>query len=210
MKDKYNEWILFLLTFLLAVPVVILVYLEPGGSMSLLILSLWFISAFTGLGHQFRNVILISIVGSISLGIFLFAISASPVWFLLSGGGFFVAILSFYARDSWKVFILISVLLGVVGGLVMDFAWKDVLHDYQKDRITAFIYPEETEEDIGFNVAQSRIAIGSGQILGKGFGNGTQSKRDFLPEHQTDFIFASFAEEFGLVGCLVLLGIYGF
>ena len=157
-----------------------------------------------------RNFLLLIITGLISSGIFLFAATGSQYWFLLSCAGLFVAVLSFYARESWKIFIIISVVLSIILGLGLNFTWDNILHDYQKDRVEAFISPEETKGDIGFNVAQSRIAIGSGQIWGKGFGNGTQSKRNFLPEHQTDFIFASFAEEFGLVGSIILLGIYGF
>lgn len=209
MKDKYNEWILFLISFLFVIPIFILVYLQPSGSMSLLILGLWFIVAFTGLGNQLRNFILLIIVGCISAGIFIFAITGAKIWFLLSGIGLFIAILSFYARDAWKGFVIGSLILGFILGIGFNYAWHNVLHDYQKDRIEAFISPEETQEDIGFNVAQSRIAIGSGQIWGKGFGNGTQSKRNFLPEHQTDFIFASFAEEFGLIGSMILLILYG-
>ena len=101
-----------------------------------------------------------------------------------------------------------SVVVGILLGLSSLIMYKSVLREYQKDRIVAFLNPTENTGDIGFNVNQARIAIGSGQIWGKGFGNGTQSKRDFLPEHQTDFIYASFAEEFGLVGSLLLLFLY--
>lgn len=210
MKKKYNEWLLFFFSFLTVVPIFVLIYLQPSGSMSILVLLLWFIVAFTGLGNQLRNFLLLIITGLISSGIFLFAVTGSQYWFLLPCAGLFVAVLSFYARESWKIFIIISVVLSIILGLGLNFTWDNILHDYQKDRVEAFISPEETKGDIGFNVAQSRIAIGSGQIWGKGFGNGTQSKRNFLPEHQTDFIFASFAEEFGLVGSIILLGIYGF
>ncbi len=210
MKDKYNEWLLFFISFVVVIPIFVLIYLQPSGSMSLLILLLWFIVAFTGLGNQLRNFLLLLVTGLISSGIFLFAITNSSYWFLLSCVGLFIAALSFYARESWKIFVIISIVSSIVLGLGLNFTWDNILHDYQKDRIEAFISPEETKEDIGFNVAQSRIAIGSGQIWGKGFGNGTQSKRNFLPEHQTDFIFASFAEEFGLVGSIILLSIYGF
>ncbi len=210
MKKKYNEWLLFFFSFLTVIPIFVLIYLQPSGSMSILVLLLWFIVAFTGLGNQLRNFLLLIITGLISSGIFLFAATGSQYWFLLSCAGLFVAVLSFYARESWKIFIIISVVLSIMLGLGLNFTWDNILHDYQKDRVEAFISPEETKGDIGFNVAQSRIAIGSGQIWGKGFGNGTQSKRNFLPEHQTDFIFASFAEEFGLVGSIILLGIYGF
>jgi len=210
LKKKYNEWILLLISFLFMIPIFILIYLQPSGSMSFLILTLWFIVAFTGLGNQLRNSILLLILSLLSLGIFLFSITASMFWLILSGIGIFLAILSFYTRDTWKSFVIISVIIGFLLGTGFNYVWSNVLHDYQKSRIEAFISPEETEEDIGFNVAQSRIAIGSGQIFGKGFGKGTQSKRNFLPEHQTDFIFASFAEEFGLIGSIILLGIYGF
>jgi rod shape determining protein RodA len=210
MKDKYNEWLLFLISFLFVIPIFILIYLQPSGSMSILVVLIWFVVAFTGLGNQLRNFLLLLIIGLISSGIFLYTITSSPLWFLLSGAGLFISILCFYARESWKIFVVFAVVLGSLLGIGLDYAWDNILHDYQKERVEAFIYPEETQEDIGFNVAQSRIAIGSGQIWGKGFGNGTQSKRNFLPEHQTDFIFASFAEEFGLVGSVILLGIYGF
>ncbi len=210
MKEKYNEWILFLVSLLAVIPIFVLIYLQPSGSMSFLILLLWFIVAFTGLGNQLRNFLLILIIGLISAGIFLFAVTGSATWFLLCGAGIFVAILCFYAREYWKVFVAVAVAFGFLLGIGTNYAWDNILHDYQKNRVEAFISPEETQENIGFNVAQSRIAIGSGQIWGKGFGNGTQSKRNFLPEHQTDFIFASFAEEFGLIGSVVLLGIYGF
>ena len=210
MKEKYNEWILLLVSLLLVIPIFVLIYIQPSGSMSFLILTLWFIVAFTGLGNQLRNSILLLILGLLSSGIFLFSITASISWLYLCGIGIFLSILSFYARDVWKSFVVITVIVGFLLGISLNFVWNNVLHDYQKSRVEAFISPEDTEEDIGFNVAQSRIAIGSGQIFGKGFGNGTQSKRNFLPEHQTDFIFASFAEEFGLIGSVVLLGIYGF
>lgn len=210
MKKKYNDWILLLASFLFTLPIFVLVYLQPSGSMSLLILALWFIVAFTGLGNQFRNSLLLLIIGLISLGIFLFSITGIALWFLLVGIGIFLSILLFYARDHWRPILLVCVFLGFTLGIALNYTWDNILHDYQKNRIEAFISPEDTEEDIGFNVAQSRIAIGSGQIFGKGFGNGTQSKRNFLPEHQTDFIFASFAEEFGLIGSITLLTFYGF
>jgi rod shape determining protein RodA len=102
-----------------------------------------------------------------------------------------------------------SLIASVFLGLFSTIIYSHVLRGYQKDRIEVFLNPTGDTQDLGFNVNQARIAIGSGQIFGKGFGNGTQSKRSFLPEHQTDFIFASFAEEFGLVGTLFILTMYG-
>ena len=210
MKDRYNEWVLFLVSFLLVLPIFLLIYLQPSGSMSLLILGLWFVVAFTGLGNQLRNFLLLAIVGCISIGIFFLSVTGNHLWLLLSGAGLFLSVMCFYARDVWRGFVIGSVILGFVIGVGGNFAWNNVLHEYQKERVEAFVFPEETQEDIGFNVAQSKIAIGSGQIWGKGYGNGTQSKRNFLPEHQTDFIFASFAEEFGLIGSILLLFLYAF
>lgn len=130
------------------------------------------------------------------------------MWFLLIIPALIFGIFGFYAKNNWKAFVVLATIIGLVVGIFANVAWRNILKDYQKNRIEAFLNPEETETDIGFNVNQSRIAIGSGQLFGKGFGNGTQSKRNFVPEYQTDFIFASYAEEFGLVGCIFLLILY--
>ena len=87
-------------------------------------------------------------------------------------------------------------------------AWQYVLLDYQKQRVLTFLNPESDPWGSGWNIIQSTIAIGSGGIYGKGWLQGTQSHLDFLPESHTDFIIAVLAEEFGLMGCLVLLAIY--
>ena len=99
-----------------------------------------------------------------------------------------------------------------VAGLVIACAWLFVFAPYQKERIKNFVNPLADIRGSGYNVYQSQIAIGSGELLGKGVGLGTQSRLEFLPEHETDFIFAAFAEEWGFVGtvltlllCLILL-----
>jgi len=207
-KDKYNEWLLFGISFLLALPLVILIYVEPGGSMSLLTLVIWFLVAFTGLSNQLRNTIALIIMTLITGTFLLISVTGSWLFALLLIPTAIISILSYYYRDSWRMFIIVSVIIGIIVGSFSTLVYEGIFQDYQKDRIEAFINPTENSEDIGFNVNQARIAIGSGQIFGKGFGNGTQSKRDFLPEHQTDFIFASYAEEFGLVGSLFLLALY--
>jgi rod shape determining protein RodA len=86
-------------------------------------------------------------------------------------------------------------------------AWG-FLHTYQKKRILTFLNPEQDPLGSGYHILQSKIALGSGGFLGKGFLNGTQSHLNFLPEKQTDFIFTMFCEEFGLVGAIILLSIY--
>ena len=84
-------------------------------------------------------------------------------------------------------------------------AWRFVLHDYQKARVETFLDPGADALGKGWNITQAKIAIGSGGVSGKGFLGGTQSRLNFLPEKQTDFIFTNFAEEFGFVGSVALL-----
>lgn len=93
----------------------------------------------------------------------------------------------------------------MVGVLIFAGAWMYVLKPYQKDRIVNFIHPLANIRGSGYNAYQSTIAVGSGQIMGKGIGYGTQSRLKFLPEYQTDFIFAAFAEEWGFVGALFVI-----
>ncbi len=105
-----------------------------------------------------------------------------------------------------KRHLLIVFLIGVATFL---FAWTSVLEDYQKARIETFLDPLSDIRGSGYNVYQSMIAVGSGQLVGKGVGLGTQSRLKFLPEYQTDFIFAAFAEEWGFVGVIILFLLYG-
>lgn len=208
MREKFNEWVLFLITLVSTLVIFLLIYLEPGGSMSLLIMSIWFLLAFLGLSNPFRNSVLVAIIGSITGGFLVAAVTSNWYWYSLVFLGIVIAVFAVYARGMSKILVAISLSVALLLGVFLSVVWDSVLRDYQKDRIEAFFNPAETESNIGFNVNQSRIAIGSGQIFGKGFGNGTQSKREFIPEHETDFIFASYAEEFGLVGSLFLLGLY--
>ncbi|MDO8571165.1 MAG: rod shape-determining protein RodA [bacterium] len=93
----------------------------------------------------------------------------------------------------------------VVGIVLFTSAWFFMFKDYQKDRIRTFIAPTVDQSGRGYNVKQAMIAIGSGQLFGKGIGSGSQSHLKFLPENQTDFIFSVIAEEMGLVGISLLL-----
>lgn len=96
--------------------------------------------------------------------------------------------------------------LGILAFLLM---WNFIFLDYQKERIATFLDPLSDIQGAGYNAYQSTVAVGSGQIWGKGVGYGTQSKLQFLPEYETDFIFAAFAEEWGLVGVVVLFSFFG-
>lgn len=87
-------------------------------------------------------------------------------------------------------------------------AWSKMLHAYQKNRILDFIDPERSRLGSGYHIIQSKIAVGSGGIFGKGFVKGTQAQLRFLPEQHTDFAFSVFAEEWGFIGCLLLIVLY--
>lgn len=121
---------------------------------------------------------------------------------LVAAAGFFVV---FLAGLKWRV------LLGAVLALLafIPLLWQ-IMHDYQKQRILTLLNSDSDPLGSGYHIIQSKIAIGSGGLYGKGWLNGTQSQLDFIPERHTDFIFAVFAEEFGMMGAMVLLSLYLF
>ncbi len=109
----------------------------------------------------------------------------------------------FFAGVSWRLIISGIVLITAS----VPVAWQ-FLHDYQRQRVLTLLDPSSDPQGAGYHIIQSTIAIGSGGLHGKGWLNSTQAKLDFLPESSTDFIFAVYAEEFGLIGCGVLLLLY--
>lgn len=118
---------------------------------------------------------------------------------VMAGGAmFFIA-----GASLWLFFAAFT-----IAGASIPVAWH-FLHDYQKQRVFTFFNPERDPLGAGYHITQSKIALGSGGIEGKGFLQGTQSHLNFLPEKQTDFIFTLWAEEWGLFGGLVLLGLFG-
>lgn len=100
-------------------------------------------------------------------------------------------------------------LILIAGMVTATGLWFGGLHDYQRARIVSFLNPAADIHGSGYNAYQATVAVGSGELLGKGIGYGTQSKLRFLPEYETDFIFASFAEEWGFVGVTCVLALYG-
>jgi rod shape determining protein RodA len=120
---------------------------------------------------------------------------------IVSSGAFVL----FFTGLSWRVIASLFVLIAVCApGL-----WA-VMHDYQRARVITLFNPEMDPLGTGYHIIQSKIAIGSGGMYGKGWLNGTQSRLEFVPERSTDFVFAVFGEEFGLLGVAVLLGLYLF
>lgn len=146
---------------------------------------------------------------------------------ILVSGGYTFAIfgLVFIQPDFGSAIILFFIWLGMVlvagikikhllvvvllGSIAFGGMWNFAFQDYQKQRIMTFLDPLSDIQGTGYNAYQSTIAVGSGQLWGKGIGYGTQSKLQFLPEYETDFIFAAFAEEWGLIGVLLLFSLFG-
>lgn len=140
---------------------------------------------------------------------------------------FLPSILVFFQPNIGSVLILISIWVGTLvisgiklrhflilmlcGLIVFGFSWQTLLKDYQKARILSFMQPKATDRlAIGWNQYQAKIAVGSGGFFGQGLGKGSQTQYGFLPEPQTDFIFASIAEETGLMGVVILFFLFVF
>jgi rod shape determining protein RodA len=109
----------------------------------------------------------------------------------------------FFVKVRWSSLLT----LFLVGASILPIVWN-FLKEYQKKRIITFFNPDLDPLGAGYHLIQSKIALGSGGIIGKGFMHGTQSKLGFLPEQQTDFIFSALGEEWGLIGALIVVGLY--
>ncbi|MFC3093590.1 rod shape-determining protein RodA [Alteromonas sediminis] len=122
---------------------------------------------------------------------------------LVASSGIFAL---FLAGMRWRLIAYVALLAGAF----LPIMWFFLMQDYQKQRVLTFLNPESDPLGSGYHIIQSKIAIGSGGFEGKGWLKGTQSQLEFLPERHTDFIFAVYSEEFGLIGVMALLAIYLF
>ncbi len=122
---------------------------------------------------------------------------------LVSASGIFVV---FLAGMSW--WLILSAVVALSG--FIPIMWLYLMHDYQRTRVLTLLDPEKDPLGAGYHILQSKIAIGSGGVWGKGFMDGTQSQLDFLPEPHTDFIFAVLSEEHGMIGVMILMALYFF
>lgn len=114
------------------------------------------------------------------------------------------AVVMFLAGLSWRI---IAACAAAVVAIVPPFVMF-VMHDYQRNRVLTFLDPASDPSGTGYNIIQSKIALGAGGLLGKGYGLGSQSQLEFLPERHTDFIFSTVSEEFGFLGSFTMLGCY--
>ncbi|GAP97438.1 rod shape-determining protein RodA [Leptolyngbya sp. NIES-2104] len=131
-----------------------------------------------------------------------FGIGAIGLWVVVVG-------LVAWKTLPWKTYgTLVPVVVNLIAGGLGQVLWQFVLHDYQKARILMFIDPDQDPLGAGYHLIQSRIAIGAGELTGRGLFRGTQTQLDFIPEQHTDFIFTAIGEELGFLGSIFVLGAY--
>lgn len=172
---------------------------DPAKFILILVLAKYFARRHVEIGH-FRHILVSGAYTAVMCGLVFLqpdfggAIILASIWFGMV----------LVAGISWRH---LGALL-LTGVIAVGALWQFVLQDYQKARIVSFIHPLADIRGAGYNAYQSTIAVGSGEWVGKGIGQGSQSKLRFLPEYQTDFIFAAYAEEWGFIGVMFLLGLY--
>ncbi len=178
-------------------------YFQPSEviKLSLPMMVAWFLQR-EPLPPSFRVVLVSGALIAIPLGLILLQPDFGTGMLVASSGVFAL----FLAGLSWWWFV--AAFAGVAA--VAPAAWFFMLREYQKERILTFLNPESDPLGAGWNIIQSKIAIGAGGMTGKGWGQGSQSHLDYLPEHTTDFIFAVLSEEFGWIGVATVLTLYLF
>ena len=142
-----------------------------------------------------------------------FIAKIKPLYVLLGAIGLslpFVAFKAFRQRNTFTHLAIVSLLAGIMLVFSADFLFNEVLQDHQRKRIEVLLGMKEDPSGVGYNVNQSKIAIGSGGFFGKGYLNGTQTTYGFVPEQSTDFIFCTIGEEWGFAGCSFVIFLYVF
>ena len=178
-------------------------YFQPSEviKLSLPMMMAWYLQR-EPLPPRFRTVLAAGILIAVPLGLILLQPDFGTGMLVASSGVFAL----FLAGLSWWWFV--AAFAGVAA--ISPVAWFWLLRPYQKDRILTFLDPESDPLGTGWNIIQSKIAIGAGGFTGKGWGEGSQSHLNYIPEHTTDFIFAVLSEEFGWLGVVLVLLLYLF
>jgi rod shape determining protein RodA len=175
----------------------VIIMLQPDLGTSLVFIAITLGMLYWANANPGWLLLLVSpIVSAILFGVFL------PGWFiwvaLMAGIAWFTLPWRRYGALGFAV-------INLVAGGVGNFAWTHVLKAYQRDRLSLFLDPDKDPLGGGYHLIQSRIAIGAGQLFGRGLNQGTQTQLNFIPEQQTDFIFSAIGEELGFIGCLAVL-----
>lgn len=149
--------------------------------------------------HRLTSLVVPIAITGVAAGLILIQPNLGTAAIICMVAGFMM----FITGISWKkiIFVLVAV------AMALPILWSH-MHDYQKRRVHTFLHPEDDPLGSGYNIIQSKIAVGSGGIFGKGFLNGSQTQLNFVPEQQTDFIFSILAEEFGFVGSMIAISLY--
>ena len=163
-------------------------------------LAKYFESDKTVEGYGFRELILPTLLVMIPCGLIMMQPDLGTALTILATFGTMMLFLKIRARTL--------MVIGICAVIALPLAYKFGLKPYQRQRIITFLDPSADPKGSGYNSIQSMIAVGSGQLFGKGYKQGTQSQLNFLPEHHTDFIFSVFSEEHGFVGGLIVLALY--
>jgi len=212
----------YILSFILSIICIVLVLIEPAlGNATLTALICFSLFLFSYPNHRYLfGMILIFILGCNMTGNFFnlgflynklhfsFIFENIDILFIL------ISVIIIFLTICFLKIKLTTVLITIITSITLVFSisyvWKNVLKNYQKRRVEVFFNPEKDPQGAGWQLRQAKIAIGSGRFFGKGFLQGSQSKLRYLPEAYSDFIFAAFCEEFGLLGSTFLLSIYIF
>lgn len=166
----------------------------------LLVLARFFHRSVPPDGYQLRDLILPALLLAIPASFVLTEPNLGTTVIL----GLIFLTLTFAAGIRFRSLLL----AGIAGGSGLPFLWQH-MKPYQKQRVLSFLNPDQDPLGAGYHMIQSKITVGSGMLWGKGFLQGTQNRLDFLPEKHTDFVFAVIAEEWGFIGAMILLSLYG-
>lgn len=196
---------------------------ERGAASIPMVLKVLFITALPWVLIMLQPDLGTSLVfGAITLGMLYWA-NANPGWLLILISPIVSAVLFGLFLPGWMVWAVLMlvvawrtlpwawmgslsvVVVNLVAGGLGKFVWEHILKEYQRDRLALFLNPDQDPLGGGYHLIQSRIAIGAGQLMGRGLNQGTQTQLNFIPEQHTDFIFSAIGEELGFIGCAAVL-----
>lgn len=182
-----------------------LILLQPDVGSALTFSSLILVLYREGLSGYFL------IIEGLSILLFILTILYNK-YLVISGVLLFTGTLTYIYRKNRKILTVVGVgfIFSILFVFSVDFVYKEILKPHHRNRIDVILGKVNDPRGVGYNLNQSKIAIGSGGLWGKGYLQGTQTKYDFVPEQSTDFIFCTVGEEWGFAGCFVVIGLYLF
>lgn len=198
--DNFKAW--GILGFIVSIPAILIILQGDTGS------ALVF-GAFVLVFYREGLSPLLVLAGIIAVALFVLTLLFGQLYLIIGIIAVAVILIVIGKRTKNKISVILAI-AGLTLGVVMsvDYVVNSVLQPHQQNRVKAFINPEADPLGYGYNVTQSKIAIGSGGLFGKGFLEGTQTKFDFVPEQSTDFIFCTIGEEHGWLGSLILISLF--